>query len=89
MFKHCGKQVHILRTLPWITRVRLSPGFAITNVDRQSSWYNPSFVPDLFQFFPQLFPQAPYHFLPLIEHKFYPVSTAPITNPAKERYKER
>jgi hypothetical protein len=45
----------------------------------------PSFIPT----FTQDISPPKFAFLPLVEYIFYPVSTAPINNPTKEKIKER
>jgi|GEM_PF-2112472 len=85
MPKLCGKAVHKLRKSTGINRAQFSPGSVNWANLYKKAWDNLLVFPDVFRFFPHSFPHVKYVHLPFTEHDFYSVSTAPITNPAKER----
>lgn len=89
MVSICGKIVHFLRTSSRISRVRLSPGWENTVPPTTRQRVKPMFFHELFQIFPQLLSTRNSAYLPLGEHIFYPVSTAPTINITKGKIKER
>lgn len=89
MLNSSGKAVDCLRVIPRTTGGRLSPivDYLVTITHKLGG--QPPFIHDLSdRSTPKLSP--PYFaFSPLIEHYLYPVSTAPINNPTKRKFKER
>lgn len=89
MLKLGGKDVHYLRLVIGITRGRLSPlSYRLDTITTQFSG-QAGFIHYLSHQFILLFSPPKYCFSPLVEHYFYPVSTAPTINPTKRNLKER
>jgi hypothetical protein len=89
MLNTSGKAVDCLRVMLGITGGRLSPTVDYLVSVTHKLGVQLSFIHDLSdRSTPKLSP--PYFALsPLIEHYLYPVSTTPINNPTKRKFKER
>jgi len=85
----CGKIVQFLRKAQRISRVRVSPDDVNQYQAAHQPSVKPSFIHALFQLFPQHISTHQFAHLPLVEHNFYPVSTAPTINTTKGKFKER
>lgn len=85
----CGKIVQFLRKAQRISGVRVSPDYAHQYQVTHQPSVKPSFIHALFQLFPQHISTRQVAHLPLVEHNFYPVSTAPTINTTKGKFKER
>jgi hypothetical protein len=89
MDKLCGKDVQFLRMNRWINSVRVSPAAMDWSDTTHQHSAQPLFVHVLFRLFPQLLSTLNFTHLPLVEHNFYPVSTAPTINTTITKFKER
>lgn len=89
MLNSSGKAVYYLRVMPGITSGRLSPIVDYLTMMTHKLGVQLLFIHDLSDrstptLSPAIFPVSP-----LTEHYLYPVSTAPINNPTKRKFKER
>jgi hypothetical protein len=78
MPKTCGKQVNTLHKSLGVARVRLSPACSYSGLAYIQIGAQPGYPHIILHSFTQSFPHQKNRFLSLIEHYFYPVSTAPI-----------
>lgn len=85
----CGKIVQFLRKTQRISSVRVSPDYVDQRRDTHWPSAQPLFIHALFQLFPQHISTQQFAHLPLTEHNFYLVSTAPTINTTKGKFKER
>lgn len=85
----CAKPVELMGKQQGTHSVRLST----LSVETLSTRYNHSakalFIPNFFPTFPRMSSTVKTALPPLIEHTFYPVSTAPINNCNQINLKER
>ncbi len=89
MPKQCGKHVNSLGKASRKTRGYLSTNMRTDDQSRVRTHVKLSLLHILFPSFTQQ-PSTLFSLpLPLVEHYFYPVSTAPITTITKEKFKER
>jgi hypothetical protein len=84
-----GKVVDCLRVIPGISSGMLSPQIAHMYRTIHKLGVQVRFIPDLSDRSTHYLSPSKFAFPPLIEHYFYPVSTAPINNPTKRKLKER
>lgn len=77
MHSACGKIVQFLRTDSRTSGARVSPGYVDGQPQSTMSGAKVSFVHLLFPLFPLHISTLNFAKLPLSEHIFYPVSTAP------------
>ena len=84
----CAKPVELMGKQQGIHGVRLST----LSVETLSTRYNHSakalFIPNFFPTFPRMSSTVKTALPPLIEHTFYPVSTAPTITITKEKLKK-
>ncbi len=89
MLNYSGKTVDYLRVVSRITRGRLSTLWLPTYRQLPILGGQAQFIHQLSdQFIPHL-STPKFAISPLIQHYLYPVSTAPINNPTKRKFKER
>lgn len=83
MLKYSGKTVNSLRVIAGTSSVQSSPVVRIASWMHQLQRVQVRITHNLSDLFtPKLSPPK-FALLPLTEHYFYPVSTAPINNPTK------
>jgi len=80
----CGELVRNLRKVPGKSRVQPSTVLCSTVPIDQYMGVKLRFIPMFFPNFPLTIPLVKIAALPLVEHYFYPVSTAPIINSTRE-----
>jgi hypothetical protein len=83
MPKYSGKPVNSLRVIAGKSRVQLSPVHYITSFIHQLRRAQVQVIHDLSDLSTPSLSPSKIALSPLIEHYFYPVSTAPINNPTK------
>lgn len=85
----CVKLVEFMSKQQGMNRVQASTVRVKTSGAERSRSAKASFMPNFFPTFPRRYSTANNALLPLIEHTFYPVSTAPINNCNQINLKER
>ncbi len=88
MHKSWGKAVQNLRTRTGISSVRPSTYIAKQFVDFATMRAQLPVLHKVFPILPQYISPAKVAFSPLVEHYFYPVSTAPINTATKGKLKK-
>lgn len=88
MSRVCGKQVNSWRINLGVRRARSSTIRLNSWLTRSQLRVQPSHLHAFFHIYAHSFPHPKKHDLPLIEHYFYPVSTAPTINLTKEILKK-
>ena len=83
MPKYSGKAVNCLRVIAGKSRVQLSPINHIASFIHQLRRVQVQVIHDLSELSTPSLSPLKTTVSPLIEHYFYPVSTAPINNPTK------
>ena len=83
-----GKPVHEHLTTGGKSRVLSSTPIRLANEAVQLARVKLSVIPQFAAFFPQYFSPLKIAPPPLVEHYFYPVSTAPINTPIKLKLKK-
>lgn len=89
MRKFWGKAVNNMSKLTRKTRGRMSTDGLPTRTTAVLNRVKVGFVPRFFQLYTQPLSTHKSPPLPLVEHYFYPVSTAPTTITTKGKFKER
>lgn len=77
MLKVCGKHVRSLGTVAGKSQVQVSPTYRITHLISLATRAQPPFLPTFVRSFSTPSSTRSNPFPPLVEHYFYPVSTAP------------
>lgn len=88
MLRVCGKQVNFARITRRISRARLSTYHMLQRLTAVVRSVKPVALHDFFLLHTHSIPQVKLASSPLIEHYFYPVSTAPTINSIKEKLKK-
>lgn len=83
-----GKSVKKLRTKTGISSARLSPNKTLQLAKYIATSVQLPVLHKVFPILPQYISPAKIAFSPLIEHYFYPVSTAPINTATKGKLKK-
>lgn len=89
MPKTCAKHVDFLRIQQRKTGGLLPTERIIIKAFAYLLRVKPAVLPNVVPIFPQAISPLFFHNLPLFEHIFYPVSTAPITTTTELKNKER
>lgn len=89
MHSLCGKHVNSLGIDAGKTSGSRSTSTHEVRVKDTEDRAKPTLLHKFSQLFAQPFPTVNIAPLPLVEHNFYPLSTAPITTTIKRKFKER